>query len=159
MFSKVMGFMSLTSPWQAWTDVRIAAPSPDHFAIEFLVALKCFEFGIGKIPIEVYVLENGEPARAQIAIKRCDSAEWVLEMREQEPGINNVEARANALVRGSNVEQSELRVANSLRIRFAAGDVELRLIDVRANGFAARANSSSKLQGDITTTASTAAPR
>src|SRR5262249_54665465 len=25
--------------------VRIAAPSPDHFAIEFLVALKCFEFG------------------------------------------------------------------------------------------------------------------
>src|SRR5262249_45538527 len=52
--------------------------------------------------------------------------------KAQEPGINNVDASANALVRGSDVEQSELHVANSLRIRFAAGDVELRLIDVRA---------------------------
>src|SRR5262249_39998583 len=97
--------------------------------------------------------ENGEPAGPQIAIKRCNSAAWVGEMREQEPGINNVEARANALVRGSDVEQPELHVANSLRIRFAARDVQLRLIDVRADGLAARANSSSNLQGDVTTAA------
>jgi hypothetical protein len=135
---------------QAWPDIWIAAPSADHFAIEFTVSLKCSGFGIGEMPIEVYVLENDVPAGTQISIKRGDSLGWVVKVRKQEPCINNIEDRANIIIRGSYVEQAELHIANVFCIHFAARDVELRLIDVRADGLAARAYASGQFHGDVT---------
>src|SRR3984893_9654764 len=85
---------------QAWPDIWIAASSADHFAIEFTVSLKCFGFGIGEMPIEVYVLKNDEPAGTQISIKRGDSLGWVVKVRNQEPCINNIENGANIIIRG-----------------------------------------------------------
>ncbi len=138
---------------QAWSDVRIAAASSHQCAIEFLVSLKRFGFGIGEIAVEVYVLDNDEAAGTHIAIKRRDGAGWVVEMGEQEAGIGNVEDRANVLFHGSYVEQAKLHIANAFCIHFAARDVELRLIDVRADGLAARAYASGQLQGDVATAA------
>ena len=87
-----------------------------------------------------------QPAGAQIRGKTPRRREGVVKMRKQEPRVDNVEVRANVLLSSSYVERPELHIAIPLRIRFAARDVELRCIDVHADGLAARAYASGKLQ-------------
>jgi hypothetical protein len=86
-------------------------------------------------------------------VKRGNRVGWVVEMGQQEPRVNNIEDSAHVHIHGSCVEQPKLHVAKPLRIRFAASDVELRCINLHADGLAARAYVSGNLQGDITTAA------
>src|SRR5437763_837002 len=70
-------------------------------------------------------------------------------MREQEPGINDIEDRANVLICGSDVEPTEFHVPNSLFVCFAASDVELLLVNICANSTAAGTYSPGKFQSHV----------
>src|SRR5262249_1195772 len=121
--------------------IRIAAAPPDNCAVELVVSPEGAGIGKSEAAAEVDILDDDEPAWAQVVEKGGYHGGWVGQVREQESCINDVEASSAPL--RLDVAHPELRGATPLPLGARAGEAEGRPIDVDTERPTARAYASS----------------
>ncbi len=137
---------------QAWSDVRISASLPHYCAIEFEEAAKRGRVRPCEVPIEIYILDNRQPARPEVIEKRRHHAHRVFEVGEKKPSVDHVEVRASPL--RADVTRAKLDIADPLCCYLVAREVKHRLVDICSNGPAMRCDAFAKFHGNVTPAAS-----
>ena len=136
---------------QSRPDIRIATTADDRGAIQLAIALERGAVGIREVAAEVDIFHRHPSPAAQVVEEHSYEGPRILQVRQQKPRVDDVEAVRERRV--PKVRRVELDVRYPESLGLCARDVELRLIDVEAEGFASRTNTACELDREVTTTA------